>query len=79
MANKSTMDNLVNLTLEVEMLELKTNSEAHVRGELLELLHKAADLLECLVVDSAELPALKLKQYRHAPAEPRKDKKKGSE
>lgn len=70
MADSNTIKNLQNVVREVEEMEFKRNCEAHVRQELLEVLYKADELLECLVADSAELPPLKLKQPR---------KKKGSD
>lgn len=72
MADSNTIKNLQDVVREVEEMEFKRNCEAHVRQELLEVLYRASELLECLVADSdsAELPPLELK--------PRKHKKKGS-
>lgn len=52
----STLKNLQNVAKEVEEMELAGNCQAHVRQQLLEVLYKADELLECLLEDSMQLP-----------------------
>ena len=82
-SNSNTLKNLQNVANEVEAMEFERpweNCRAHIRQQLLEVLYKADELLECLVADSADaLPPLKLKPTAGSPPNERTRKKKGNE
>ena len=72
MADSNTIKNLQNVANEVEEMEFEgpwENCRAHIRQQLLEVLYKADELLECLAVDSADalLPPVKQKPTAGSP------------